>query len=65
MRKANVTMSNRLLETRLTQAQMSEHDRNRALSAMRDAEAIADGILWVKEKIASIGAVFLKPGFKN
>jgi hypothetical protein len=65
MRKANVTVSNRLLETRLTEAHMNEHDRLRALNALRDADAIADAILWAKEKIASIGTVFLRPGFRN
>jgi hypothetical protein len=65
MRKANVTVSNRLLEKRLAETHMSEHDRNRALNVMRDAEAIADAIVWAKDKIASIGALFLKPGFKN
>ena len=65
MRKANVRVSNRLLETRLAESHMSEHDRTRALSAMRDAEAIADVIVWAKNKIASLGALFLKPGFKT
>ena len=64
MRKANVTTT-RLLETRLAEAHMTEHERNRALAAMRYAELIAEAILWVKEKIASIGAGSLKPGFKN
>ena len=64
MRKANL-VSNRLLETRLAESHMSEHDRARALSAMRDAEAIAEVIVWAKNKIASIGALFLRPGFKN
>ena len=65
MRKANVNVSNRLLEKRLAETHMSQHDRNRALNAMRDAEAIADAIVWAKDKITSIGALFLKPGFKN
>jgi hypothetical protein len=65
MRKANVIGTNRLLETRLAETHMNEHDRTRALNVMRDAEAIADAILWVKNKTASIGALFLKPGFKN
>lgn len=62
MRKANVSC---LLEKRLAEIHISEHDRNRALSVMRDAEEIVDAILWAKDKIASIGALFLKPGFKN
>jgi hypothetical protein len=64
MRKANVNV-NRLLEKRLAETRMSEHDRARALDALRFAEAIADGILWTKDKIASVGSLFLKPGFKN
>ena len=65
MRKANVTASNRLLETRLAETHMSEHERHRELGALRDAEAIASAILWAKEKLASISGLFLKPGFKN
>ena len=64
MRKANVTTSG-LLEKRLAEASMTEHDRNHALNLMRDAEAIADAIVWAKEKIASVRGLFLKPGFKN
>ena len=64
MRKANVTTSG-LLEKRLAETNMSEHDRNHALNLLRDAEAIADTIVWVKEKIASVRGLFLKPGFKN
>jgi hypothetical protein len=64
MRKANVNTS-KLLEKRLAETNMSEHDRDHALNLMRDAEAIADAIVWVKEKIASVRGLFLKPGFKN
>jgi len=44
---------------------MSELDRQRAINAMRDAEAIADAIVWVKEKVAALGNYFLKPGLKH
>ena len=63
MRKANATYG--LLEKRLSETTMSEHDRNRVVSLMRDAEAVADAIVWIKDKIASVGSLFLKPGFKN
>ena len=63
MRKANVTYG--LLEKCLSETTMSEHDRNRVVSLMRDAEAVADAIVWIKDKIASVGSFFLKPGFKN
>ena len=64
MRKANVTASG-LLEKRLAETNMNEHDRNHAINMMREAEAIADTIVWLKEKIASVRGLFLKPGFKN
>ena len=64
MRKANVNV-NGLLEKRLAETYMSEHDRNHALNLLRDAEAIAEAIVWAKERIASVRALFLKPGFKN
>jgi hypothetical protein len=64
MRKANVTVSG-MLEKRLAEIKMSAHDREHALNRMRDAEAIADAIVWAREKIGSIRNLFLKPGFKN
>jgi hypothetical protein len=64
MRKANVNV-NGLLEKRLGDINMSAQDRDHAIHLMRDAEAIADVIVWAREKIASIRGLFLKPGFKN
>ena len=64
MRKANVNV-NELLEKRLAETRMSEYDRSRALTLMRDAEAIAEVFVWAKDKIASIGGLFLRPGLKS
>jgi hypothetical protein len=64
MRKANVNV-NGLLEKRIGEINMNAHDRDHALHLMRDAEAIADAIIWAREKVASIRGLFLKPGFKN
>jgi hypothetical protein len=50
---------------RLAEMQLSEYDRRLALYAMRDAEAIADAVIWVKEKIESLGAVLPKLSFKH
>jgi hypothetical protein len=30
-----------------------------------DAELIADAVIWVKERVASLGSLILKPGFKH
>jgi hypothetical protein len=44
---------------------MSELDRQVAVDAMRIAEAFADAVFWVKEKVAAIGTCFLKPSVKH
>src|SRR5688572_18029036 len=59
MRKAN---GNITIQKRLEELRMNEHDRQRAIFAIRDAEAIVDGVVWIKEKIASLGALVTKPG---
>ena len=51
--------------TRLAEMQLSEYDRRLAVYAMRDAEVIADAVIWVKEKIAALGAVLPKLGFRH
>lgn len=49
----------------IRQARMSELDRQVAIKAMRDAEAIADAMVWVKEKVAALGNCLLKPSLKH
>jgi hypothetical protein len=36
----------------------------RARAAAREA-CTADAVIWVKERVASLGAMLLKPGFKD
>jgi hypothetical protein len=49
----------------IQRAQMSDRDRQVAIDAMRLAEAFADAMLWVKEKVAALGTYFLKPSMKH
>jgi hypothetical protein len=49
----------------LENARLSESDRLSAINAMQDAEAIANAILWLKEKIEAVGRYFLKPSLKH
>lgn len=45
---------------------MSSIERQAAINAMQDADAIVDAILWVTHKIEQIGAsLSLKPGIKH
>ncbi len=47
-------------------ARLSEHERRLALNAMRDANLIVDGIMWVVKKIERLGErLFLKPSLKH
>jgi hypothetical protein len=64
MRKAN-RKTNDLVYKRIGEVRLSEHERERVKYAMREAEAIVNAIFWVKDKVSSIGALVLKPGFKH
>ena len=65
MRKANRKTVNDAIYKWLAEGRISEHDQQRARYALRDAEAIVDAVIWVMERIASLGAMLLKPGFKH
>ena len=45
---------------------MSEQERQVAINAMRDADAIVDAILWISNKIEQFtSSLFLKPSIKH
>jgi len=46
-------------------ARLSEAERDAALKAVQDAEAIANAILWVRDKLAAVGNFFLHPSLKH
>ena len=50
---------------RIQEAQMSDVARQSALRALRHAEAMVDFAVWLKDKVASAGAYFLKPSLKH
>ena len=50
---------------RLFEIRLSAHERQAAAHALRQAEAIADAVIWVKEGIASLGAMLPRLGFKH
>jgi hypothetical protein len=40
---------------------MSERDRECARYVLRDAEMIADAVIWTRERMASLRGLFVKP----
>jgi hypothetical protein len=51
---------------RLNALHMSESERQTAISAMRDADAIVDGVFWLGRKIEQLGTfLFMKPSIKH
>lgn len=44
---------------------MSEAERLAAVKAMQDAEAIAEALIWVRDKFAALGNFFLHPSLKH
>ena len=65
MRKDNQKAVGADIYALIGRAQMSDRDRQVAIDAMRLAEAFADAMLWVKEKVAALGTYFLKPSMKH
>ena len=65
MRKSNERTIDSGIYARLSGVNMRESDRQRAVAALRQAEDIADAIIWVQQKLASIGQIFLKPSLKH
>ncbi|HKA38832.1 MAG TPA: hypothetical protein VKD25_03605 [Burkholderiales bacterium] len=63
MRKTSCSM--KCVYRQLGDVCMSEVDRRRAAYALCHAEAIVDGVIWVKDQLASLGAMVLKPGYRQ
>jgi hypothetical protein len=65
MRKPNqMTFGSEVYEL-IRKSRMSESERRAALSAMRNAEAFVDAILWVRDRLSVLGNYFLKPSLKH
>lgn len=51
---------------KINTVRMSETERQAAIHAMHDADAIVDALLWVTHKIEQLGAfLFMKPSIKH
>lgn len=51
---------------KLNTLQISAIERQAAINAMRDADAIVDALVWVTRKVEQLGvALFLRPGIKH
>ena len=48
--------------SRINAMRLSESDRQTAINALRDADLLVDGFVWVAKKVEQIGErLFLKP----
>lgn len=66
MDKATRVKNGSTIYDRINAVPMSEYDRRAAISAMRDAEMIVDGITWIAKKVEQLGErLFLKPDLKH
>jgi hypothetical protein len=51
---------------KINTVRMTESERQAAIHAMRDADAIVDAILWIMRKVEQLGAfLFMKPSIKH
>ena len=65
MRKSNQTALRSDVYKVLDNAQLSESQRLVAISALQNAETIANAFMWLTEKIGALGNYFLKPSLKH
>lgn len=65
MSKVNQTIVGSDIYRRIQEVQMSQAERETALRAVRNAEAMVEFAVWVKSKLNSLGAYFLKPSLKH
>ena len=65
MRKANQSAFGSEVYALVLHARMSETERRAALIAMRNAEAIVNLIVWMKQRVSALGDFFLKPSLKH
>ncbi|MBM3373574.1 MAG: hypothetical protein FJY44_06840 [Betaproteobacteria bacterium] len=51
---------------KINTVRMSEQERQVAINAMHNADAIVDTMIWLSQKIEQLGAaLFLKPSIKH
>ena len=65
MRKSNERRLDSGIYARISEAHMNEYDRHAALRYLHSAELFVDGLVWVKEKFATLGHYFLSPSLKH
>ena len=65
MRESNERFVNTGIYARIRELPITAADREQAIQALRQAELVADVFMAIKEKLASLGAVFLKPSLKH
>jgi len=55
-----------VISEKINTVRMSEQERQVAINAMHDADAIVDGFVWVARKVEQLGAaLFMSPVAKN
>lgn len=65
MRKANQTVAGSDIYRLIGETRMSERDRQIAIDSLRNAEALVDAIVWVKNKMVALGDYLLHPSLKH
>lgn len=55
-----------VISEKINTVRMSEQERQVAINAMHDADAIVDAFVWIARKIEQLGAaLFLSPSVKH
>ena len=65
MRESKQVSKNTGIYARIRELPINAADREHAIQALRQAERVANALMAIKEKLASVGAAFLKPSLKH
>jgi hypothetical protein len=65
MKKASCSKGSCILYRGLEEIPMSDGERQQAIHALRDAEAVVHALIWVGQRRASLGAALPTLGFRH
>ena len=65
MRDSNQKIGLAGIYARIRELPIHRAERESAIRALRQAERVADGLVWVKEKLAMLGGGVLNPSLKH
>jgi hypothetical protein len=65
MRESNERIAITGIYARIRELPIPRADKEQAIQALRQAEAIGNAFVWIKERFSALGHAFLNPSLKH